>query len=145
MAEDDEGFKVTDRRGQPREFLENREPPPAPPPQPVAPPSAPPTPSRALRPEPAAGPSAAEEGDLSGLFIMFASSALIGLGAAPDPMTGQQRMDLEQAHEGIETLLLLRGKTEGNRTEQETRLLDEILYDLQMRYVQATRKAGRPA
>lgn len=145
MAEDDEGFKVTDRRGQPRESLESREPQPAPPPQPVAPPPAPPTPSGAPRPGLGTGPAAAEAADLSGLLIMFASSALIGLGAAPDPMTGQQRMDLEQAHESIETLLVLRVKTEGNRTEQESRLLDEILYDLQMQYVQATKRAGRPA
>jgi hypothetical protein len=74
---------------------------------------------------------------------MFASSALVGLGAAADPVSGQQRVDLEQAREGIETLRLLRAKTEGNRTDEESRLLEEILYDLQMRFVQLTRKPGQ--
>lgn len=77
--------------------------------------------------------------DLQGLFIMFASSALIGLGAAPDPALGEPRVDLEQAQEAIETLLLLRDKTAGNRTEAESRLLDDILYDLQMRYVRVAK------
>ena len=76
--------------------------------------------------------------DLRGLFVMFASSALIALGAAPDPMTGQRSIDLEQAQEAIETLMLLEVKTEGNRTEAETRLLDELLDDLQARFVQLT-------
>jgi hypothetical protein len=37
---------------------------------------------------------------------------------------------------------MLREKTQGNRTEQESRLLEEIVYDLQMRFVQATRSGG---
>lgn len=73
---------------------------------------------------------------------MFASSTLICLGEAPDPATGERRMDLPQAREAIETLLLLREKTEGNRTEQESGLLEEILYDVQMRYVRIAKSAG---
>ena len=38
---------------------------------------------------------------------------------------------------------LLRDKTSGNRTDQESRLLEQIMYDLQMRFVRAT-EAGRP-
>lgn len=140
MAVEEEGFKVTDRRGLEREFTERQVPPPPPAPPPGATPSAsapPPRPDQRQQPP--------GEADLSGLFVMFATSALIGLGAAPDPVAGTQRVDIEQAQEAIETLLLLRAKTEGNRTEEESRLLEEILYDLQMRYVQTTRKAGRPA
>jgi hypothetical protein len=73
---------------------------------------------------------------------MFASSALIGLGGAADPMTGEQRVDIDQAQEAIDTLLLLRDKTEGNRTEAESRLLEDILYDLQIQFVRVT-KSGR--
>ncbi len=139
MADEDEGFKITDRRGQRREWAQTPSTPP------VAPePSRPTAPSGAARPEHSSAPARGGQADLSGLFVMFASSALIGLGAAPDPMSGQQRVDFEQARESIETLLLLRAKTEGNRTEDESRLLEEILYDLQMRYVQATRRPGRP-
>ena len=52
-------------------------------------------------------------------------------------------MDLEQAREAIDVLVLLRDKTSGNRTEQESRLLEEIVYDLQMRFVRAA-EAGPP-
>ena len=67
---------------------------------------------------------------------MFASAALIGLGEAPDS-SGERGVDLEQAREAVDMLLLLRDKTNGNRTDDESRLLEEVLYDLQLRYVRA--------
>jgi len=70
---------------------------------------------------------------------MFASSALIALGEAPDPMSGERAVDLTQAREAVDVLVLLREKTEGNRSEQESQLLEEILYDLQMRFVRAAK------
>ncbi len=76
--------------------------------------------------------------DLQGLFVMFPGSALINLGEAADPVTGETHADLEQAREAIDLLLLLRDKTSGNRTEQESRFLEDVLYDLQMRFVRAS-------
>ena len=73
--------------------------------------------------------------------MMFASSALVSLGAAPDPQTNESRRDLSQAEAAINVLLMLREKTNGNRTEQENRLLEGILYDLQVRFVSAVREA----
>jgi hypothetical protein len=89
-------------------------------------------------------PPASAQGsvDLQGLFVMFASSALINLGEAADPATGERLVDLDQAKDAIDLLLLLREKTAGNRTEHESRLLEQILYDVQMRYVRA--KSGSP-
>jgi hypothetical protein len=88
-------------------------------------------------PSPAAPPQTGP--DLQGLFIMLASSALVNLGEAADPETGERVLDLAQAREAIDLLSLLRLKTEGNRTEQESHLLEEILYDLQLRFVQAAK------
>ena len=137
---EEEAFKVTDRRRRAEEDAPAQTPA-----QPVVAPTSPPAPSRiassATAPPPDPAPGAP---DLQGLFVMFASSALIGLGAAADPMTGEQRVDLEQAQEAIETLLLLKVKTEGNRTEPETRLLDQILHDLQMRFVRMAQGSGLP-
>jgi hypothetical protein len=126
MAEE-ESFKVIDRRG--RE--QDRESP---------------APARAAEaprpPEPALGPEllSSDQGtvDLQALFVMFASSALINLGEAEDPATGERVVDLDQAKDAIDLLLLLREKTAGNRTEHESQLLEQILYDVQMRYVRAT-------
>jgi hypothetical protein len=61
-------------------------------------------------------------------------------------MTGQRHRDLTNAADAIDLLILLREKTEGHRTPEETQVLDELLYDLQLRYVNAMKQAGpRPA
>jgi len=140
MAEE-ESFKVTDRRGRAGGAGAA---------EPAAPRSTEPRPAspRTSHADPTDRPgasAAAEPGgpDLQGLFMMIARSALINLGEAADPVTRERRVDLEQAREAIDVLLLLRDKTSGNRTEQESQLLEEIVYDLQMRFVRAA-EAGRP-
>jgi hypothetical protein len=48
----------------------------------------------------------------------------------------------EQAAELIGVLLLLQRKTAGNRTPEETQVLDDLLSDVQSRYVEATQRSG---
>jgi len=129
MAEE-ESFKITDRRH--RDAAAD----PAPPPR-VEPASPPSSPRAASTPQPEDHDSMGP--DLASLFVMFASSAMVALGEAPDPMSGERAIDLTQAREAVDILLLLREKTEGNRSEQESHLLEEILYDLQMRFVRAAK------
>jgi Domain of unknown function (DUF1844) len=135
MAEDGT-FKVTDRRR--RDDIDEAPAAPAPPDLAAPPPRAPAAGSVSQGPAPApqGGP------DLQGLFIMLASSALVNLGEAADPETGERVHDLEQAKEAIDLLSLLRVKTEGNRTEQESHVLEEMLYDLQLRFVRAAKGAA---
>lgn len=140
MAED-ETFKVRDRRR--RDDASDDTVSASPPLEPARP--AEPAP-RAEAPGPRlVGPGAPpQEGpDLRGLFIMLASSALVNLGEAADPATGERVLDLEQAKEAIDLLALLRVKTDGNRTDQESHLLEEMLYDLQLRFVNAARSATK--
>jgi uncharacterized protein DUF1844 len=115
-------FKVTDRRRRSDE-----------------PPAAPPEPARGATPPPASGRG---ERSLVGLFTVLGSSALMALGEAPDPATGKQQRDLPTAAEMIDVLLLLRDKTEDHRSDHETQVLEQWLYDLQMRYVAATKQPG---
>ena len=56
--------------------------------------------------------------ELASLFLMLASSVLVHLGEAADPMTQEVRKDLVQARYTIDLLILLREKTEGNRTPE---------------------------
>lgn len=129
----EEEFSVRDRRIRSAE-------PDSPPSEPKAESSPPPTvgsprhePPGAVASEPATG----QEGpELASLFLMLASSALVHLGEAEDPVTGEIHRDLAQAKYTIDLLLLLREKTEGNRNPEESQLLEGILYDLQMRFVQ---------
>jgi hypothetical protein len=74
--------------------------------------------------------------------MMLGSSAVIALGEAPDPVTGERQRDPAHAAELIDLLALLREKTEGHRTLEESQLLDELIYDLQLRYVSATKRSG---
>lgn len=130
---EDGTFKVTDRRR--RDDADETPPAPAPPTPAMPPPRA--ATAGSASPGSAAPPPTGP--DLQGLFIMLASSALVNLGEATDPDTGERILDLGQAKEAIDLLSLLRLKTEGNRTEPETHLLEEILYDLQLRFVQVVK------
>ena len=125
MAADDspDVFKVTDRRR--RQETEDS--------QPAA--------SHAEAPPTPVPPGPPAERSLAGLFMMLASSAVVALGHAPDPLTGQRQIDLVQAAEAIDLLLLLREKTEGHRSDGESRMLEELLYDLQLRYVHVTKQS----
>jgi hypothetical protein len=76
---------------------------------------------------------------LIGLFVMLGSLALTGLEGIADPSTGRTHHDPSQAAEIIDILMLLREKTEGHRTAEEARVLEELIYDLQIRYVRASR------
>jgi hypothetical protein len=82
------------------------------------------------------------ERSLVGLFMMLGSSTLMALGEAADPSTGQPQRDLPAAQEIIDVLALLRDKTEGRRSAHETQVLEDLLYDLQLRYVNATKRPG---
>jgi Domain of unknown function (DUF1844) len=139
MAEAEE-FKVTDRRrGREVEAAVHPDVPSGEGTPSAASPRSQDAPPQAER-SPASGgaPPIWSEADLRTVFVMFASSALVHLGEAADPVSGERRVDLEQARAAIDLLLLLRDKTRGNLSEEESRLLEDMLYDLQMRFVRAT-------
>lgn len=75
--------------------------------------------------------------DFSTLIMSLGSSALIGLGLAENPSTGQIEKDLKMAEFNIDLLKILQTKTDGNLTKEEADFLKNILADLQMQYVNA--------
>ena len=73
-------------------------------------------------------------------FIMsLNTSCLVCLGEVPEPSSGKTRKDLACAKHTIDTLEMLKEKTEGNLDHDERALLDHMLYDLKIRYVRAVR------
>jgi len=70
--------------------------------------------------------------------ISLASSAAIHFGDLPDPSGQKTEPNLEGAAQMIEILALLEEKTRGNLTAEERQLLEEVLYELRMRFVQAS-------
>jgi Domain of unknown function (DUF1844) len=78
-----------------------------------------------------------------GAFLMSLSTeALVHLGEMADPASGHQQRDLAMAQQLIDILGMLRDKTRGNLEHDEQALLDAILFDLRMKYVEIARRNG---
>ena len=81
-------------------------------------------------------------------FVAFiyslASNAAIHFGDLPDPMTNERRPpDLDAAAQLIELLAMLEEKTRGNLTAEERQLLETVIFELRMRFVEAKKGESR--
>jgi hypothetical protein len=71
--------------------------------------------------------------------LSLASTAAIHFGDLADPMSGErQPPNLEGAAQMIEILALLDQKTRGNLTAEERQVLEQVLYELRLRFVEIT-------
>jgi len=71
--------------------------------------------------------------------ISLASTAAIHFGDLPDPLSGERaEPNLDGAAQMIEILALLDEKTRGNLTAEERQMLEQVLYELRLRFVTAT-------
>ncbi|MGB0620655.1 MAG: DUF1844 domain-containing protein [Myxococcota bacterium] len=78
--------------------------------------------------------------DFSTFVLSLGTTALYQLGAVPDPATGQTvEPDPLVAQQTIDTLEMIRDKTRGNLDEEERKLIDSLLYELRMRFVETGR------
>lgn len=140
------GFTVADKRlfnksGERRPAAEQpaaAPPPRTPPPRQEAPRTSAPPP----RSDTAAPPREMPPADFSTFVAMLVNNVMMFLGQIPDPVSQQPRRDLPQAKHTIDILIMLRDKTQGNLTAEEDQLLKELLPQLQMAYVSASRQAG---
>ena len=74
----------------------------------------------------------------TGFILSLATTAAVHFGDIADPTTGeQQEPNLVAAAQMIELIALLQEKTKGNLSDSEVRLVDDLLYELRMRFVQA--------
>ncbi len=69
------------------------------------------------------------------LINSLAGTTLIQLGAVADPQTNVIKKDIDAAKQTIDILELLKEKTTGNLNNDESMMLDNVLFDLRMRYV----------
>jgi hypothetical protein len=159
MSEDKKPFTVSDRRhftseGEVRKSDADEPVPARPTAEAVAAPSAPP-PAAATASGPGSAPEAAPQAaadagpdderggrfpsDFLGLLISLGAQGSMLLMGGPEG----EAPDLDGARSLIELLGVLKEKTEGRRTPQEDQLVDGLLYELRMAFVQATKAAGR--
>ena len=74
----------------------------------------------------------------TGFIMSLATTAAVHFGDIADPGTGERaEPNLEAASQMIELIALMQEKTKGNLTNNEARLLEDLLYELRMRFVQA--------
>jgi len=71
--------------------------------------------------------------------VSLASTAAIHFGDLPDPVSGERaEPNLQGAAQMIDILSLLEQKTKGNLTAEERSVLEQVLYELRLRFVEAT-------
>ena len=73
------------------------------------------------------------------------TQALMAFGRVPNPITQQSLKNLDTARHFIDTLEMLQHKTAGNLDQEEQRLLDEVLHQLRMAFMQEQSAAGQDA
>ena len=78
--------------------------------------------------------------DFSTFVMSLTSSAFYHLGDMPDPTTGKKEVNLPAVQQTIDMLTMLREKTKGNLKEDENKLLEQLIYELQVKYVAKTKK-----
>ncbi len=73
--------------------------------------------------------------DFSTFILSLSSSVLMNLGVVENPMTRKKEKEPAVAKQTIDLMVLLKEKTKGNLTENETKLFDDVLHELQLWYV----------
>ncbi|MFQ5682460.1 MAG: DUF1844 domain-containing protein [Candidatus Binatia bacterium] len=140
MAEEgkeDKGFKVQDRRrfspetGEPREDGEKIEPSPET--------SDKRTEERSSEEKKATGESLPEI-NFSTFLISLSTQALMHLGEIPNPLSGKVESDAGVAKQMIDIIAVLAEKTRGNLDQGEAKLMESVLFDLRMKYVEAVKQ-----
>lgn len=118
---EDPGFTVVDKRGSRDE-----------PPEEATPPE----------PEPAPGAAggALPKPEFGTFLLSLGTSAFYHMGLVQDPETGQPAPpNLPVARQTIDTLELLQEKTRGNLDDDESKLLQNLLTELRMRFIDASK------
>jgi len=80
--------------------------------------------------------------DFTMLVNMLVTNAMVFLGQMPAPGSQQYMRNLPQAQHMIDLLMVLREKTQGNLTREEEQMMQDLLPQLQMAYVSASRQVG---
>ena len=78
--------------------------------------------------------------DFSTFIMSLTSSAFYHLGDIADPETAKTETNLPAVQQTIDMLIMLREKTQNNLTQEETKLLEQLIYELQMKFVAKSKK-----
>jgi hypothetical protein len=72
------------------------------------------------------------------LIATFASQATVAFGHVPNPIDGKTEVRLDLAKHAIDMLTIVEQKTKGNLAPDEAAMLDSVLHQLRLAYVEAS-------
>ena len=78
----------------------------------------------------------------SDLVLMLATMAAVHLGEVGDPVTGETQKNLPAAGQMVDLLTVVQEKTQGNLEPDETQLVDTLLYELRLKFIEASKDGG---
>jgi len=74
------------------------------------------------------------------LLLTFQTAAYHQMGKIASPVTGRLERNLDQAQNSIDILAMIQEKTKGNLSEGEERMIDNILYELRMNFLEEQKR-----
>ena len=80
--------------------------------------------------------------DFTTFVLSVSSAAFMGLGLTPRPGAEKSEVDLELARQNIDLLDLIKEKTRNNLSPEEQKLLDSLLFETRMRFVEVQKQKG---
>ena len=99
--------------------------------------------------DPAADPDANPDAaaiNFVGFVLSLAHTAAVHFGDVPDPFSGAKaEANLVAAQQMIDVLALMEEKTRGNLTAEEHQLIEQVLFELRLRYVEAQNASSEAA
>lgn len=78
--------------------------------------------------------------DFPSYILSYYTQGLVLLGEVPNPYTNKKEEDVEAARHMIDILSMLEQKTKGNLSPEEDKLLESVLYELQMKFMAKTNR-----
>ncbi len=81
-----------------------------------------------------------EQIDFPSYVLTYYTQGLVLLGEVPNPYSNKKEENLDAARHTIDILAMLQGKTRGNLTPEEDQLLDNVLYELRMKFMARTNR-----
>ena len=93
----------------------------------------------------AAGAANASNINFASFVLSLVHTAAVHFGDVADPNTGEHHApNLPLAQQMIDILAMLEEKTRGNLSAEERQLIDQVLYELRLRYVEVSRAGAAP-
>jgi len=74
------------------------------------------------------------------LVLSLQAGVMQQLGKVASPISGKVERDLLQAKYTIDIIDMIAAKTKGNLTTEEEKLIEHVLYELRLNYVEETKK-----